>query len=241
RAVVQANDGNIIVAGTTASFGAGSNDVFLVKMNLAGALLWQKTYGDQKVSGAYDIQLTKDKGFIISGFMANGITPYDAMLIKISESGEEQWTRTYPKSGKANAKRVIELSDQSFLVTGIAQYSDVPGSNSSFVFHADATGNIIWYQNYNIFVNNESFDMVVLNEQNAVVTGFIDGANTQLYALTVNLSDGIPNGFKRYLDGATSWGYSIIKTENKFWAIGGVIDSDNRTTDVAVIEITLPL
>ncbi|HNE83538.1 MAG TPA: hypothetical protein PLG25_06665, partial [bacterium] len=188
RAVVQANDGNIIVAGTTASFGAGSNDVFLIKMSLDGSLIWQKTYGDQKMSGAYDIQSTDDNGFIIAGYMSGGSTPYDAMLTKISENGDEEWTRTYPFGYKTDARQVVVLPDQNFLVTGIAGYSNVPGSNSSFAFRADAGGNILWFQNYNTSVNNEAFSAALINEQTAVITGFIDGKKTQLYTLTIDLS-----------------------------------------------------
>ena len=39
------SDGGYIVGGTTNSFGSGSNDVFLVKLDASGDTLWTKAVG----------------------------------------------------------------------------------------------------------------------------------------------------------------------------------------------------
>lgn len=241
HAVVQTQDGAIVVAGKTISFGAGSNDVFVVKMNLDGALIWQKTYGDQHMSEANDILLAPDGGFIVAGNMSNGITAYDAMLIKISENGEEEWTKIYPLSTKSEARQIIMMPDHGFLVTGRAQASLVQGSNSTMIFRTDADGNLVWQNAYNLSVNNEGFSVSTYNESTALVTGFIDGAKTQLFVLSLDLSTGGQIGFKKYLDGSVSWGYSLISKKEKTWVIGGMIESQNSTTDVVVVDIALPL
>ena len=61
------NDGGCIVAGSTTSFGAGSYDVWLLKLNSDGMIEWQKTYGGAGGDWGISTQQTKDGGYIVAG------------------------------------------------------------------------------------------------------------------------------------------------------------------------------
>ena len=39
------SDGGFIIAGATDSYGVGADDVWLLKLDAAGAVQWEKTYG----------------------------------------------------------------------------------------------------------------------------------------------------------------------------------------------------
>lgn len=80
--VCQTADGGYLAGGSTLSFGAGGSDLYLVKTDAAGGLLWQQTLGGAgNDRGACAIE-TADSGYAIAGATVspNGWT--DAYLAK---------------------------------------------------------------------------------------------------------------------------------------------------------------
>jgi hypothetical protein len=51
--VERTTDGGFVVVGSTATFGAGNLDVYLVKTNATGDTLWTKTYGGRTTMWAF--------------------------------------------------------------------------------------------------------------------------------------------------------------------------------------------
>ena len=60
-------DGGYLIAGEATSFGAGATDIWLLKIDIAGNPVWQKTYGGIYNDYASSIQQTPDGGFILAG------------------------------------------------------------------------------------------------------------------------------------------------------------------------------
>jgi predicted secreted protein len=67
-ALVQTGDGGYALAGYTWSFGAGSNDFWLVKTNSAGTMQWNRTYGGTSRDEAYALVQTGDGGYALAGY-----------------------------------------------------------------------------------------------------------------------------------------------------------------------------
>ncbi len=86
------------MAGSTYSFGAGSYDAWVLKLDGSGNVQWQNTYGDIFVDAAYSIQQTTDGGYIVAGrtnsFGASA-RGGDAWVLKLDGSGNVQWQNTY--------------------------------------------------------------------------------------------------------------------------------------------------
>jgi hypothetical protein len=86
--LVQTGDGGYALAGQTNSFGAGSNDFWLVKTDANGNMLWNKTYGGTGDDGAYSLVQTGDGGYALAGYTkSSGAGGYDAWLVKTDASG----------------------------------------------------------------------------------------------------------------------------------------------------------
>src|SRR6218665_822688 len=65
--IVQSSDGGIVMAGYTESYGNGSKDMYLVKVDANGNLLWSKTYGGPLPEVANALRATPDGGYILAG------------------------------------------------------------------------------------------------------------------------------------------------------------------------------
>lgn len=86
--VENTTDKGFVVVGSTGSFGAGGEDVYLTKLDSSGNLLWSKTYGGTFYDNAYSIQQTSDSGFIMTGYTSSfGAGSMDVYLIKTDKNG----------------------------------------------------------------------------------------------------------------------------------------------------------
>jgi len=94
--VQQTHGGEIVIAGWTASFGAGGYDVWLLKTDAYGDTLWTRTYGGAGGDGGYSVQETSDGGYIIAGGTYSfGEGECDVYLIRTDANGDTLWTKTY--------------------------------------------------------------------------------------------------------------------------------------------------
>lgn len=92
--IQQTNDGGYVVAGYTSSFGAGSYDVYVLKLDATGTKVWEKTFGGSYDDRAYCIQQTRDGGYIVAGYTSSfGVGNYDVYIIKMDANGN---TGAYP-------------------------------------------------------------------------------------------------------------------------------------------------
>jgi hypothetical protein len=71
--IQQTIDSSYIIAGDTRSYGIGYNDVWILRIDSNGNIIWQKTYGTSGEDIASSIQQTSDGGFILAGRITSDI------------------------------------------------------------------------------------------------------------------------------------------------------------------------
>ncbi len=106
--VKQTNDGGFIIAATTSSFGAGGQDIYLIKTDENGDTLWTKTFGGTGYDKAVNVVQTNDNGYAVFGTTNSfGNGDADFLLWKSDSIGNTEWFKTY---GSTVDERVSEGS-----------------------------------------------------------------------------------------------------------------------------------
>lgn len=119
RNCFQTSDGYIMV-GVTSSFGSGKNDVWVVKTDNSGNMIWNRTYGGKgedriwsmdKTADGYLLCITKNYG---GTFKETG----DIWIVKIDENGDMLWNQTFGGKKEDRGYYVEATNDGGYIVAG---------------------------------------------------------------------------------------------------------------------------
>lgn len=142
------HDDFLYILGSTESFGDASGDLYLVKLDVNGNLIWEKTYGSQGKDEGIRIVATNDGNYMLLGnHNEPGNTNSDILLIKINHKGEVLWQRNYGGASDDISETIIELEEGGFLITGRTQ-SFGEGAVNIYLIKTDVNGNEQWHKTY---------------------------------------------------------------------------------------------
>jgi Secretion system C-terminal sorting domain/Domain of unknown function (DUF5122) beta-propeller len=137
--IIQTTDGGFALAGETQSFGAGSFDMYIVKLGAGGSLLWTRTVGGTSEDHCCSIIQTTDGGFVAAGnTISFGVSDFYA--VKLDGNGTLQWSKTYGGSGVEGANSIIKTTGGGYAVAGETN-SFGAGANDMYIVKIDSLGN----------------------------------------------------------------------------------------------------
>jgi hypothetical protein len=117
--VLQSRDGGLVIAGSTLSFGEGFYDLWLVKTDILGSILWQETMGGGDTDGAASIVELADGNLLVAGSAQSfGRGEADAWILQLDPDGSVTRQRTLGSEGYDGAASVAEGPDGSIVIAG---------------------------------------------------------------------------------------------------------------------------
>jgi len=224
--IQQTTDGGFIVAGCTSSFGAGGYDIYILKLNSSGTLIWQKTFGGGFDDKVYSIQQTTDGGYIVAGYTDSfGAGGYDVYVLKLNSDGSLAWQKTYGGNGYDKAYSIQQTTDGGFIVAG---YTESFGAGGDvYILKLNSGGSLAWQKTFGGWSWDNAYSIQQTTDGGFIVAGctYSFGAGGyDVYVLKLN-SDGSLAWQKtfggKYYDGA----YSIQQTTNSGFIVAGYTKS----------------
>jgi len=116
--VQQTTDGGYIVGGYTTSFGS-AEQVYLIKIDSAGVVFWDSTYGWSTLESAYSLQQTYDSGYIVCGYTNFlDVNEIDLYLLRTDSGGHTIWSRIFGGQWEEVGYSVQQTLDSGYIVVG---------------------------------------------------------------------------------------------------------------------------
>jgi len=240
--VVEASDGGYILAGYTASFGAGYRDCWLVKTDEFGNMEWNQTYGGTYSESAWAFAVASDGGYALAGYQS-AISPAgddDFLLIKTDKFGNMLWNKTYGGAGEEQAFALVATSDGGYAIAGTTR--DLTGTGGApnvtsgdfWLIKTDAAGNMEWNQTYGGPDYDWVWSLVETSDGGYLIAGDTRVFNFRGYDCRLTKTDEFGNMEWNQVYGGNEQyrAFSVIEASDGGYAVaGGKYASDDTDWD----------
>lgn len=252
RKITYTKDGGYLLGGTSNSSNGdkhslshGKFDIWLVKINPIGELIWEKSYGGSSSEYIRDIIPLAD-GFLIGGYTSsddgdvqsgnNGLE--DFWVFKIDNTGNLIWERTYGGSNEDLLKSIQSTAEGGFLLAGSTKsyngdvHSGNTGSDDFWIVKIDSLGNIDWEKTYG-GANSEVLDSQLATKDGGYLLGgykffYPQGgdAHSDFWVVKIN-SKGQEMWTHRYGGSRNESLKQIIAAKDGGYLLGGITSSND--------------
>ncbi|MDD3187355.1 MAG: hypothetical protein PHD02_02650 [Bacilli bacterium] len=260
--MITTSDGGYLISGYTSSNNGditdgnnGSNAVFVIKLDNTGQIEWNKTYGGTGDDRSTNLITTSDGDYLISGYTSsnNGdITDgnngsNDVFVIKLDNTGQIEWNKTYGGTGDDRSTNLITTSDGGYLISGItaSKDGDITDGNKglydAWILKIDSSGILNWNKTYGGTGDDSPIDLITTSDGGYLIGGVtnsndgdIAGGNKGLYDAWILKIDssGILNWNKTYGGSSSDRSTNLITISDGGYLISGITNSnDGDITD----------
>lgn len=159
-------DGSILAVGYTNSIGNANGNLYVVKFDSLGGIVWEKTYGGNGIEEGFAIETSPDGGFVASG-ITTSYGPFDknAWIMKADSNGNQLWHKTFGTEGSDAFSRVVKSKYGGYYL--YAHLDSIWGNGlrpcDNIIVKLSETGDVEWRKdflspNFEIIMEMKEFD-----------------------------------------------------------------------------------
>jgi arginine repressor len=223
NSIIQSSDGGYVVAGWTSSFGAGSADIYVVKLDSSGNVIWTKTIGGSNWDEAWSIIQSSDGGYVVAGWTSSfGAGSADIYVVKLDSSGNVIWTKTIGGSNWDEAWSIIQSSDGGYVVAGETE-SFGAGVTDIYVVKLDSSGNVLWTKTIGGSSEDRANSIIQSSDGGYVVAGWTSSfgaGDVDIYVVKLDSSGNVV--WTKTIGGSSDdFASSIIQSSDGGYVVAG--------------------
>ena len=205
----------------------GNMDYWIVKLDKAGEVVWQKTYGGQYADLLRSMEQTQDGGYILGGYSNSpqsgdktepnrGVGDY--WVIKINDVGTIEWQNTYGSNGDDQLYVIHQTQDGDYIVGGnsnstqpLTTLGGMVGNGTDYwVLRLDAKGEVIWSKTYDFGKVDILTSLVENKDKTYLIGGYAQSENKHPTEGLVGKAMGVVNKDKAGIND-----YIALKIDDK--------------------------
>ncbi|MFL5765513.1 MAG: T9SS type A sorting domain-containing protein [Bacteroidia bacterium] len=184
------SDGGYIMAGYTessdndVSSNHGFSDVWVVKIDSAGAIQWENTYGGSNYDYGYFIAPTADGGYIVTAYSYSNDADVsgnhggaDIWLFKINSTGVLQWQKSYGGTNEEYCTATYPTADGGYISLNYTYSNDgditsTHGDLETWLMKLSGTGAIQWQKCYGGSFADANYALKKTIDNKYVIAGY---------------------------------------------------------------------
>jgi hypothetical protein len=241
RSVRSTSDNGFIICGTTDSYGAGYNDLYLIRINSSGDTLWTRTFGGAGGESGSSVRQTTDNGFIAIGSTGSFGDGYSSIYaIRLDAYGDSLWARTFGGT-RADFGSCVEIAaDGGLLIVGRTA-SFGAGFYDAYLVKTDADGNVEWDRTYGTARDNYAYSVYLTRDGGYLLSGVSEvSASRKLDAYLIKTD---PMGYaiweRTYGGNEADYGRMVFQEQGfDYIMIGHTYSFSSGGSDIYVLKVS---
>jgi hypothetical protein len=188
-------NGKLIIAGYTTPHNSTATGGFVMLLDTAGSVVWQKTVPTNGGFGGCMAKHTKDGKILvynrIKKYTVGSYDYYKLRCEKIDVNNVTLWTKEYGPAAWSNPYAAIENNDGDIVICGQKVFTDNTVSGNVYVINQN--GDSLLYKEYRILPNSQNYfrDVVQAPDKGYCFSGFVspmngDGGTQDIWLLKVD-------------------------------------------------------
>jgi hypothetical protein len=175
--IQQTTDGGFIVAGDNSSLSGFPSQVWLVRLDPNGAIVWQKAYGTPGLTSfpfltTPKAKPTPDGGFVVVSSKDLSPATVAAWVFKVDANGNFVWQKAFTGGGNATGISIDVTLDGGLLVAGsVIGIGRIP--SGGLVIRLDPIGNVMWQKAYAGFGAAEALSIRETQDGGSLLAGVV--------------------------------------------------------------------
>jgi hypothetical protein len=227
-AIRQTADSGYVIAGWTASFGAGNRDVYVIRMDASGDTLWTGTYGNVGCDQGCAVVSIANGEYAVAGSYS-WWSQEDAALMRIASGGWPIWWHTYGGSEFDIGYAVQITSDNGYIVTGETRSlgPGTPNSPNLYMIKTNFSGDTIWTKVHGNWQSEIGYAVEEIATPGYIIAGTCaDPLSGSCILLLKTDEHGDTVWVRKYWGLGQANGYAVTETADQGYLVVGESNND---------------